>query len=123
MSGFLDKVKKAGKQASDQGAKLVKIGKLKTNIMTLNSEKDRHMKTIGLRAYTLFGENRKIDGVVLQEKIRDEIAQIERIEEKIREHEAEIAETQAAGPHVDVTDVTEEEPKEAKEPKAPKEEK
>jgi hypothetical protein len=109
MSGFLDKVKKVGKQATDQGAKLVKIGKLKTNILTLNSEKDRHLKTIGLRAYTLFGENRKIDGVVLQEKIRDEITQIERIEGKIREHEAEVTELQtAAGPHVDVTDVTEE---------------
>ena len=106
---IFDKVKSVTKQAADQTGKYAKIAKLKTNVMTLNSEKGRHLSTIGLRAYTLFAENSKIDGVVLHEKVRDEIAQIERIEARIREIEAEVADLQAAaGQHVDVTDVTEE---------------
>lgn len=93
------------KQAADQTTRIAKIGKLNTNVMTLRSEKGRHLQTIGLRAYTLFTENNKIDGTVLQEKVRDEIAQIERIESRVREIEEEIAELRA-NTHVDVTDVT-----------------
>lgn len=108
---LVNKVKSVTKQAADSTAKIAKIGKLKTNVMTLKSEKGRHLSTIGLRAYTLFTENNKIDGVALQEKVRDEIAQIERIESRIREIESEIADLQASTQHVDVTDVTEEEEK------------
>lgn len=108
---LVNKVKSVTKQAADSTAKIAKIGKLKTNVMTLKSEKGRHLSTIGLRAYTLFTENNKIDGVALQEKVRDEIAQIERIESRIREIESEIADLQASTQHVDVTDVTEEEKK------------
>ncbi len=93
------------KQAADQTTRIAKIGKLNTNVMTLRSEKGRHLQTIGLRAYTLFTENNKIDGTVLQEKVRDEIAQIERIESRVREIEEEIADLRA-NTQVDVTDVT-----------------
>lgn len=93
------------KQAADQTTRIAKIGKLNTNVMTLRSEKGRHLQTIGLRTYTLFTENNKIDGIVLQEKVRDEIAQIERIEGRVKELEEEIAELRA-NTHVDVTDVT-----------------
>ena len=96
------------KQAADQTTRIAKIGKLNTNVMTLRAEKGRHLQTIGLRAYTLFTENNKIDGTVLQEKVRDEIAQIERIESRVREIEEEIAELRAKT-HIDVTDVTEDE--------------
>lgn len=96
------------KQAADQTTRIAKIGKLNTNVMTLRSEKGRHLQTIGLRAYTLFSENNKIDGTVLQEKVRDEIAQIERIESRVREIEEEIADLRAST-HVDVTDVTDDE--------------
>ncbi len=97
------------KQAADQTTRIAKIGKLNTNVMTLRSEKGRHLQTIGVRAYTLFTENNKIDGTVLQEKVRDEIAQIERIESRVREIENEIADLRASTQSVDVTDVTEEE--------------
>ncbi|MFN8553843.1 MAG: hypothetical protein U0103_20405 [Candidatus Obscuribacterales bacterium] len=94
------------KQAADQTARIAKIGKLNTNVMTLRSENARHLQTVGLRAYTLFSENNKIDGTVLQEKVRDEIAQIERIEKRIKEIEDEITELREKS-HVDVTDITE----------------
>ncbi|HEY9677014.1 MAG TPA: hypothetical protein V6C76_03355 [Drouetiella sp.] len=96
------------KQAADQTTRIAKIGKLNTNVMTLRAEKGRHLQTIGLRAYTLFSENNsKIDGTVLQEKVRDEIAQIERIENRVHEIEEEIAELRANS-NIDVTDVTDE---------------
>jgi len=104
---LFNKVKTATKQAGEQAVVLAKIGKLKTNVMTLNTERTRHLQTIGLRAYTIYIENNNtIDGSLLRSRITDEIAQIERIDQRIREIESEIADLQASTQHVDVTDVT-----------------
>jgi hypothetical protein len=103
---FINKVKTATKQTADYAATKAKIGKLKINTMTLNTEKARHLQTIGLRAYNLHQEKNGIDGTVLKERIRDEISQIERIESKIKEIESEIAGLEASTQHVEVTDVT-----------------
>lgn len=103
---FFDKVKTATKQAADQTSKAAKIAKLKMNVVTLSSEKNKHLQAIGQRVYNLFGENHAIDGNVLKEKVREEIKQIERIDEKIKEHEAEISDMHSDTQHVDVTDVT-----------------
>lgn len=100
------KVKTATKQAADNTGRQVKKVKLQTTIMTLNTEKSRHLTAIGTRAYALFTESNGIDGKVLLDKIRDEIAQIERIESRIREIEGEIADLSASTQHVDVEDVT-----------------
>lgn len=104
---FINKVKTATKQTADYAATKAKIGKLKLNIMTLNTEKSRHLQTIGLRTYNLYRESTQIDGNVLKDRVHDEISQIERIEGKIRELEGEIANLEANTQHVDVTDVTE----------------
>ncbi|MGD9682577.1 MAG: hypothetical protein AB7W16_15425 [Candidatus Obscuribacterales bacterium] len=96
---FFDKVKSAT-------GKTAKLAKLKMNVVTLTSEKNKHLQAIGQRVYNLFAENHAIDGNVLKENVREEISQIERIDEKIREHEAEIADLQSNTQHVDVTDVT-----------------
>lgn len=106
---IINKAKSVTQKVADQTNKLAKVAKLKTNVMTLNGEKSRHINTIGLRTYTMFTENNSIDGTALYEKVRDEIAQIERVETRVREIEAEIAELQANAPHVDVQDVTDEE--------------
>lgn len=103
---LINKAKSVTKQVADQTGKLAKVAKLKTNVMTLNGEKGRHINTIGLRVYTMYTENNRIDGTALYEKVRDEIAQIERIETRVREIEAEIADLQASTQHVDVEDVT-----------------
>ncbi len=100
---IFSKVKNAAQQAGENAGRLAKIGKLNVNKTTLLTEKKRHLETIGLRAYTLYTENNSIDGKTLTDKIRDEIAQIERIEQKVRELESEIADLQAQSQHVDVT--------------------
>lgn len=101
------KVKTVAKQTTDQAGRLAKSTKLRTNVMTLNSERGRQLTTIGQRAYALFAETNSIDGKLLLERVRDEIAQIERIDSRIREIESEIADLQASSQDVDVTDVTE----------------
>lgn len=106
---FFDKLKSAASKVADQTKQAAKIGKLKMNVVSLNSEKNKHLQTIGLRVYTLLEENNAIDGNVLKEKIKDEINQISRIDEKIKEIEEEIADLQANTQHVDVDDVTHDE--------------
>ncbi|MBX9670805.1 MAG: hypothetical protein K2X93_24605 [Candidatus Obscuribacterales bacterium] len=103
---IFDKVKSAAGKVADQTNRAAKLGKLKMNVVTLNSEKNKHLQAIGLRVYTLLEENSAIDGNVLKDKIKDEISQIERIDEKIKEIDSEIAELQLHTQHVDVDDVT-----------------
>lgn len=99
---LFNKVKAVTKDAADKTNKAAKIAKLKMNIMTLQTEKSRHLNTIGVRAHALFVEQKNLDG--LYERVKDELSQIERTEHKIKEIEAEIAELQANT--VDVSDVT-----------------
>ncbi|MBX9695044.1 MAG: hypothetical protein K2Z81_21850 [Cyanobacteria bacterium] len=109
MPNFFDKVKSGAKQFADQSGKAARSAKLKMNVVSLNSEKNKHLQTIGLRVYSLYKENSAIDGNVLKDKVKDEISQISRIDEKIRELESEISELQSGTQNVDVTDVTEDE--------------
>ena len=102
---IFNKVKSVTQKAADSTGRQVKKVKLQTNIMTLQTEKSRHLSTIGTRAYSLFSEHNTIDGKVLVDKSRDEIAQIERIDSRIREIESEIADLSAQS--VDVEDITE----------------
>ncbi len=119
LDNIFNKVKEATKQAADQTNRAAKAAKLKMNVMSLTSEKTQHLQTIGQRTYTLFVENSIIDGRVLQEKIQEELTQIARIDGRIRELEAEIADIQANTQHVDITDVTAED--KAKKAKSDKE--
>ncbi len=112
MSNFenlMNKVKGVTKQAAEQTGRAAKAAKLKISAMSLANEKTGHLQTIGQRCYTLFAENKQIDGSLLQTKVMEELKQIERIEEKIRELELEISELQSSSQHVDVTDVTDSE--------------
>lgn len=102
---IFNKMKEVTKQAATETNKAAKAAKLKMTVMSLNTEKNRHLQTIGQRTYTLYVENQSIDGRLLQEKTLEELHQIDRIEERIKELEAEIADIQAAQ-HINVTDVT-----------------
>ncbi|MBS1989873.1 MAG: hypothetical protein JSS86_00380 [Cyanobacteria bacterium SZAS LIN-2] len=107
LDNFLNKVKGVTKQAAEQTGRAAKAAKLKMSAMSLTQEKTVHLQTIGQRCYTLFTENQHIDGALLQNKVAEELKQIGRIEDRIRELETEINELQANSQHVDVTDVTE----------------
>lgn len=116
---IFDKVKSAAGKVADETNRAAKKGKLKLNVVTLTSEKNKHLQTIGLRVYTLLEENSAIDGNVIKEKIKDEINQIQRIDDKIKQIEEDLEDLQSNSQHVDIDDVTdedeEEESSEAKE--------
>ena len=100
---FVNKVKAVTKDAADKTSKQAKIAKLKINMKTLDMEKNRHFQTIGLRTFILWTEGQNLDG--LQDRIHDELTQIERAEARIKEMEAEVAEIQTHS--VDATDAEE----------------
>lgn len=103
---LFNKVKSTAKQAADQTSRLAKVAKLKANVLSLNSEKERHLKTIGIRAVILFSDEKSTDGEELKSRVRDELAQITRINERIQELNDQISELQAGAPDVEVEDVT-----------------
>ena len=104
---LFDKVKNTAKHAADQTSKLARVAKLKANVLSLNSEKERHLKTIGIRAVILFVDEKSSDGEELKSRVRDELAQIQRINERIQELNDQISELQAGAPDINVADVTE----------------
>lgn len=103
---IFSKVKAATKEAADKTGKAAKAAKLRVNIKTLEMEKNRHLQTIGLRTYLLYAENKSLDGNALFERVKDELTQIERAEERIKELEQEIQDINSQS--LDVEDVTEE---------------
>jgi seryl-tRNA synthetase len=106
LGNLLNKVKAATKQTADFAATKAKIGKLKLNLISLQTDKNRCLKMIGTRTYALNGETGAIDGVVLKERIREELSQIDNIETKIQETESEIAKLEASAPQVNIKDIS-----------------
>jgi seryl-tRNA synthetase len=104
---LINKVKSVTKQAADTTARQAKIVKLRMNLTTLQTEKSRHLQTIGIRVQEMYTSIQKLDGDSLYEKVKDELAQLSRIDTKIGELEAEIAQIQASANAVEVSDVTE----------------
>jgi len=105
---LFNKVKTATKQAANSTARQAKIAKLKMNLMTIQTEKSRHLQTVGIRAYDMHNKIQKLDGDSLLDQVRDELGQLARIDTKIADINAEIAQIQASATAVEVEDVTEE---------------
>lgn len=95
MSGFFDKVKSYTKQAADQTSRAAKVAKIKMNMVSINSEKDRHLKSIGLNVFSMVSETGGLDPEALRLACRDNVMQINQLNEKIQELENEIAAIQA----------------------------
>ena len=87
---IINKFKASTKQAADQMGKAAKIARLKMDIMTLSGEKNKRLQSIGDITYELYRQRKQLDGTVLLERVKDEFSQIERIEDRTREIEAEI---------------------------------
>lgn len=95
MSGFFDKVKSYTKQAADQTSRAAKVAKIKMNMVSLNSEKDKHLKAIGQQVFSMVSESGGLDPEALRVNCRDNVMQIQQLNEKIQELENEIAAIQA----------------------------
>lgn len=109
MSGFFDKVKSYTKQAADQTGRAAKIAKIKMNMVSLNSEKDRHLKAIGQNVFSMVSETGGLDPEALRVACRDNVMQINQLNEKIQELENEIAAIQAGSTDSEVGDGEDEE--------------
>jgi len=103
---IVNKVKLVTKNAADTTARQAKIAKLRMNLLTLQTEKSRHLQAVGIRAYALYTTDGKIDSQKFTEQIGDELSQIERIDKRVFEIEEQIGELQV--PHIEVKDVTHE---------------
>jgi uncharacterized protein (UPF0335 family) len=95
MDNFLDVFTKATKNTATRVSLAAKIGKLKVEISTQRTEKDRNIKSIGVKVCAIFAKNKQLDGTVVQEEITSELNLIERIEKHIEELQQEISELQA----------------------------
>jgi len=106
---FVSDVKLVGKQMG----LATKIAKLKVEIATQKGEKERHLKTIGVKIYAIFSKDRNQDGKVIGDEISNELNLIDRIDKHIAELQHGIAQLQAqfrgkqAPDTVDADEVTE----------------
>jgi hypothetical protein len=95
MDSLFGKFAKGTKEAGAKVSLATKIAKLNVEIATQRSEKERHIKSIGLKVYAIFAKTKQLDGRVLQEEITSELNLIERIDKHIEDVQNEIAQLQA----------------------------
>lgn len=91
MSSFFDKVKQNTNKAAHQMGLATKIAKLKVEIATQKSERERHLKTIGEKTYGIFSRDKELQTDSVKTEIANELSLIERIDAHIKELNDEIA--------------------------------
>jgi hypothetical protein len=111
---FFDKFKQKGTEAAQKVGLMTRVAKLRVEVATQKSEKERHLKTIGEKTYGIFSRDKKLEGANVEAEITNELSLIERIEEhieeleeQIRELQAEIGSSEKGAIVVDADDVTE----------------
>lgn len=92
---LFDKFKENASKAGQQMGLATRIAKLKVEIATQKSERERHLKTIGEKTYGIFARDKKLDGANVETEITNELSLIERIDMHIGELQEQIAELQA----------------------------
>lgn len=95
MDSFFGKFGKGAKDTATRMTLAAKIAKLNVEVATQKSEKDRHIKSIGVKVYAIFAKNKQLDGKLIQEEISSDLNLIERIDKHIEELQQEIAQLQA----------------------------
>ena len=84
--GFKTNIKMASKQMN----LMAKIAKCKVDIAQQKGEKERHLKTIGVKIHAIFSKDRNVEGNVVADEISNELNLIERIDKHVEELQAEI---------------------------------
>jgi hypothetical protein len=92
---FFDKVKQNTSKAAAQMHLATKIAKLKVEIATQKSERERHLKTIGEKTYGIFARDKKLEGASVETEIANELSLIDRIDSHMKDLEDEIANLQS----------------------------
>jgi len=91
---IFDKLKSSTKQAADQMKLAGRIAGLKVERSTQKAERERLLKEIGSKTFSVFSKNRTLDKTALEEELTNELHHIERIDKRLLEIEDEIAELQ-----------------------------
>lgn len=88
---LFDKFKSSTKQAADQMKTAGKIAGLKVERSTQKAERERLLKEIGSKTYSIFNKSKNLDSQTLEEEIINELRHIERIDQRLDEIEEEIS--------------------------------
>jgi transposase len=91
---IFDKLKSSTKQAADQMKLAGKIAGLKVERSTQKAERERLLKEIGSKTFSVFSKTNSLDPEALEEEITNELKHIERIDKRMIEIEQEISELQ-----------------------------
>ncbi len=92
---FVDKFKSGTKVAAEQMKLAGRITALNVERTTQKTERERLLKEIGLKTYGVFSKAKKLAPESLMEEIMSELNHIERIDQRLEEIEAEIANLRA----------------------------
>jgi hypothetical protein len=87
---LFDKLKSSTKQAADQMKVAGKIAGLKVERSTQRAERERLLKEIGSKTFSIFSKTKSLDLETLEEEIINELRHIERIDKRMEEIEADI---------------------------------
>lgn len=88
---LFDKFKSSTKQAADQMKVAGKIAGLKVERSTQKAERERLLKEIGSKTFSIFSKTKSLDSQTLEEEIINELRHIERIDKRMLEIEDEIS--------------------------------
>lgn len=110
---LFDKFKSSTKQAADQMKLAGKIAGLKVERTTQKAERERLLKEIGSKTFSIYSKTQSLEPEALEEEILNELRHIERIDKRMVEIEEEIATLQkelmpGAGKDVVEADVVDE---------------
>lgn len=91
---LFDKFKTQTKQAADQMKVAGKIAGLKVERSTQKAERERLLKEIGSKTFSIYNKTKSLDSETLEEEIINELRHIERIDKRMEEIELEISSLQ-----------------------------
>jgi|688.fasta_scaffold439535_2 hypothetical protein len=87
---LFDKFKTQTKQAADQMKVAGKIAGLKVERSTQKAERERLLKEIGSKTFSIYNKTKSLEAETLEEEIINELRHIERIDKRMDEIEEEI---------------------------------
>lgn len=88
---IFDKLKSSTKQAADQMKLAGKIAGLKVERSTQKAERERLLKEIGSKTFSIYTKTKSLNTESLEEELINELRHIERIDKRMDEIEEEIA--------------------------------
>lgn len=92
---FFDQIKSGAKSTASQMGKAAKIAKLRVELATQKTERERHLKTIGTKVYAIYQKDKNLDVETVTNEVKNELNLIERIDKRTVEIQDEISTLQA----------------------------